>query len=176
MGIVAVLLVAVLYVIITYNTAQRYEAAIKAAYDNNQNVMANAYYGPLEAANLGEKKYRDMLREMVTATTNGWQGKTGQGAMMLWLGQTYPNVSAELQLKIVTIGESGLAQFRAAQTGLIDRGREYKTFLATFPSGAVAGIFGFPRMSNLDEILKPVTDDSTEGSFKTKKRAPIPGG
>lgn len=172
-GVGSVLLIVVFYVVSVFNTGVRYENELKSAYDNNQNVLSNSYYGPLEAAQLGEKKYKDMLLEMVKATSSGYQGATGGKAMMLWLGQTYPNISAELQLKIVTIGETGLAKFQASQTGIIDRGRAYKNYLGTFPSGTIAGMFGFPRMKNLDEILKPVTDDSTETSFKNKKRVPI---
>lgn len=163
----------VFYVVSTFNTAKKFENELEAAYKNNQNVLSNSFYGPLEVAKLGEKKYRDMMKEMVEATAKGYQGATGGKAMMLWLGQTYPNITAELQLKMVSIGEAGLARFQASQTSLLDRGQAYKNFLDTFPSGVIASVFGFPKKLNLEEILTPVTDGSTEESFKSKKRKSI---
>lgn len=169
----AVGLLLVFYVVSMFNTAKRFENELEAAYSNNQNVLSNSFYGPLDVAKLGEEKYKDMMKMMVEQTAKGYQGATGGKAMALWLGQTYPNITAELQLKLVSIGESGLAKFQASQTGLLDRGRAYQNFLDTVPSGTVASMFGFPKKVNLKEILTPVTDDSTEQSFKTKKRAPI---
>jgi hypothetical protein len=171
-GLATVVLI-VLYVVMTYNTAIRFENELETSYKNNQNVLSNSFYGPLEAAKLGEAKYKEMITEMIKQTANGYQGATGGKAMMLWLGQTYPNISAELQLKFVSIGEAGLAKFQSSQTDLLSRGQSYQNFLETMPTSIVAGAFGFPKKINLKEILTPVTDDSTQESFKTKKRAPI---
>ncbi len=167
---VTVLGLVILWVVGVYNQAIRFENELQASYDNNQNILSNSYYGPMEVAQLGEKKYRDMMLEMVKATNQGYQGATGGKAMMLWLGQSYPNISAELQLKLVSIGEKGLAEFGRSQTDLLNRGIVFKNFLETIPGGFVASMMGFPKKLNLKEILTPVTDSSTEESFKTKKR------
>lgn len=171
--VIAIVASAALYALWVYNTATRFENELLAKYEDNQNVLSNAFYGPMDVAKLGEEKYRKMMKEMIDATANGYQGATGGKAMMLWLGQTYPNISAELQLKFVSIGEAGLAKFRTSQTELLDRGRAFQNLLDTMPNGAIAGLFGFPKKVNMKEIMKVVTDDQTEESFKTKKRAPI---
>ncbi|MDQ1344232.1 MAG: hypothetical protein QG650_952 [Patescibacteria group bacterium] len=172
-AVLAAIGLVIFYVMLTYNQAARFENELDTAYKNNQNVLSNAFYGPMDVAKLGEEKYRTMMKEMVEATAKGYQGATGGKAMMLWLGQTYPQITADLQMKLVSIGEAGLAKFQSSQTNLLDRGREYQNFLDTFPSGVIAGVLGFPKKVNLKEILTPVTDDQTEQSFKNKKRAPI---
>lgn len=173
LSIVGGIFIIAFYLVSVYNTARRFENELDAAYKNNQNILSNSFYGPLEVAKLGESKYRDMMKQMIDATAKGYQGATGGQAMMLWLGQTYPNLTSDLQMKLVSIGESGLAKFQASQTTILDRGREYQNFLDTIPSGFVAGLFGFPKKVNLADILRPVTDEATDQSFKTKKRVPV---
>lgn len=170
---VSVICLVVFYLFGIYNTAIRYENQLDAVYKDNQNILSNAYYGPLEAAGLGEQKYKDMMLDIVTATSQGYKGATGGKAIMLWLGQTYPNLSSELQMKFVSIGEKGLAQFGASQTKLLSIGQKYNDFLETRPGGFFANFMGFPKKLNLKEILTPVTDASTQESFKTKQRSPI---
>lgn len=162
-----------LYVLNTYNMAVKFENNIQAVYDNNRNIMANSYYGPLEAAGLGEKKYKEMMIQMVEAVGRGYQGATGGKAMMLWLGQTQPTMTHEMQLKFVSIAEKGLAKLEGSQTDLIARGNVYNDFLGTEPRGSIARFMGFPKV-DLKKILTPVTDNQTEQSFETKRRAPIP--
>lgn len=170
---VAIGVLIAMYFISVFNTAIQFENELEAAYKNNQNILSNSFYGPLEVAKLGEAKYKDMMTEMVKQTANGYQGATGGKAMMLWLGQTYPNITAELQLKLVSIGEVGLAKFQASQTDIQSRGQMYQNFLETFPNRFIVGLFGFPKKLDLKDILTPVTDAATTQSFKTKQRAPI---
>lgn len=161
------------YLLSVYNTAKRYENELETAYSNSQNVLSNSFYGPMEVAKLGEAKYRSLVLDMVRETSKGYEGASGGKAMALWISKNQPNVSHEVAMKLITIGEAGLSRFQTTQTDLLARGNSYKNFLDTAPTGNVAGLMGFPKKINLKEILTPVTDDSTADSFKTKRRVKV---
>ncbi len=106
---------------------------------------------------------------MARVGVEGWQGATGGKAMMLWLNESFPKIDPEIYKKLIDIAERGLGKFEKVQTDLLDRGRSYKDYLVVEPRGFVCRMFGFPKI-DLDKILTPVTDESTDKSFETKRR------
>lgn len=58
-AIVAVLGIVGYQLLGLYNSAVKFEVDIDAKYVDNQNVLSNDFYGKLDAANLGNQKYKD---------------------------------------------------------------------------------------------------------------------
>ncbi len=52
-----------IYFLGIYNACSRYENELDAVYKQNQSVMANSFYGPLETAGLAEKNIKTRSRQ-----------------------------------------------------------------------------------------------------------------
>jgi hypothetical protein len=159
-----------LYLLGIYNTCISYENELNAAYNTNQPVLSNAFYGPLQTAGIAQKEYVDAVGKMARVGIEGWKGATGGNAMMLWLKESFPKIDPEIFKKIIEIGERGLGEFKKTQIDLQDRGRSYYDFLKKMPRGFFCKMFGFPKI-DLKNILTPITDTKTDESFKSKQRA-----
>jgi hypothetical protein len=157
------------YLLGIYNTCITYERELDNVYKQNQSVLSNSFYGPLQTAGIAEQKYKDAVATMARVGVEGWKGATGGKAMMLWLQESFPKIDPEIYKKLIDIGERGLGKFEKVQTDLLDRGRSYQTYLGIQPQGFFCKLFGFPKI-DLKKILTPVTDESTDKSFETKQR------
>jgi Flp pilus assembly pilin Flp len=167
LGLVAFL--AISY-IAAYNTANRLEAGIKAAWTNNQNVLAQYSNRVAEAAQIPAMQ-RDDLKEVVTAALDTRYGDEGSRAMFQFLQEQNPQIDSTVYVQLQRLIEAGRTDFQVAQTGLIDQKRVYETALGSFWQGTMMRVAGFPRV-DLDEY-NVVTNERTEDAFSTGSESPI---
>lgn len=153
-----------------YNTGNRLETALKATYENNQNVLAQYSNRVAEAAQVPAMQRED-LKAVVTAALEARYGDEGSRALFQFLQEQNPTIDSTVYVKLQQIIESGRKDFEIAQTRLIDQKRVYETALGSFWQGTWLGIAGFPR-TNLDDY-KIVTNLRTEEAFGTGMEEPI---
>ncbi len=171
-AIVAVLGIVGYQLLGLYNSAVKFEVDIDAKYVDNQNVLSNDFYGKLDAANLGNQKYKDLMKSMLDGVAQGYQGASGGKAMALWLSNNVPQLDASVAKAFIEIGEKGLTKFSTSQTALISLGQEYTKYYSVQPRGFILGLMGKPS-AGIAEKLKPVTDAKSDESFKTKQRVSV---
>lgn len=178
-GIIALVAVAIVVVLLGltvggwYNTAKNFEIDIRNAEKQSEIVLANEFYGKLDAAKLGNQSYKDLMKAMLEGVRDGYQGASGGKAMALWLSNNVPQLDPSIAKSFIEIGEKGLTKFAASQTTLISIGQSYERWRTDwYRVIVVEKIMGFPS-GDIAEKLKPVTDDQTDQSFKTKKRVSV---
>ena len=76
-GVIALIAVAIVVVLVGltiggwYNTAKNFEIDIRNAEKQSEIVLANEFYGKLDAANLGNQKYKDLMKTMLEGVQIG---------------------------------------------------------------------------------------------------------
>lgn len=153
-----------------YNTGNRLENAIKATYEDNQNVLAQYSNRIAEAAQVPAMQ-RDDLTAVVTAALDARYGEDGSRAMFQFLQEQNPTIDSSVYVELQRIIVAGRQDFQVAQTRLIDQKRVYETALGSFWQGTWMGLAGFPRV-DLDEY-NIVTNARTEEAFSTGTEEPI---
>ena len=147
------------------------EAGIKAAYTNNQNVLAQYSQKVQEVAQV-PAMYTEDLTKVTRAAIEGRYGADGSKAVFQWLKEQNPQLDSKVYVKIQQVVESGRDEFKTAQTRLIDEKRVYETALNTFWHGLWLRIAGYPKI-NLDDY-KVITTAQTDATFAAgKETAPI---
>lgn len=155
------------------NTANEYEIDIRNAEKQSEIVLANEFYGKLDAAELGNQKYKDIMKSMLEGVAQGYQGASGGKAMALWLSNNVPQLDSSIAKKFIEIGEKGLTKFADSQTSLISLGQSYEKWRTKVPRKFfVENMMGYPS-EDIASRLKPVTDAQTDQSFKTKQRVSV---
>lgn len=155
------------------NTANEYEIDIRNAEKQSEIVLANEFYGKLDAAELGNQKYKDIMKSMLEGVAQGYQGASGGKAMALWLSNNVPQLDSSIAKKFIEIGEKGLTKFADSQTTLISLGQSYEKWRTKVPRKFfVENMMGYPS-EDIASRLKPVTDAQTDQSFKTKQRVSV---
>ena len=175
-ALIAIAIVAAVFVVTLigwYNTAKNYEIDIRNAEKQSEIVLANEFYGKLDAAELGNQKYKDIMKAMLQGVADGYQNASGGKAMALWLSNNVPQLDSSIAKKFIEIGEKGLTKFADSQTTLISIGQAYEKWRTDMPRKIfVENLMGFPS-GDIAEKIKPVTDAQTDQSFKTKQRAKV---
>lgn len=159
----------------SYVTAVNYgaqaEAGIKAAYENNQNILAQYSQKVREVAQV-PAMYTEDFTKVTKAAIEGRYGADGSKAVFQWLKEQNPQLDSKVYTKIQQVVESGRDEFKNAQTVLIDKKRVYETSLNTFWRGMWLRIAGFPKIDM--EKYHIITTTETESIFATGKEvAPI---
>lgn len=176
MALVAVAIVAAAFVVTLIgwrNTANEYEIDIRNAEKQSEIVLANEFYGKLDAAELGNQKYKDIMKTMLQGVADGYQGASDGKAMALWLSNNVPQLDSSIAKKFIEIGEKGLTKFADSQTTLISMGQSYEKWRTKVPRKYfVENMMGYPS-EDIASRLKPVTDAQTDQSFKTKQRVSV---
>jgi hypothetical protein len=153
-----------------YNTGNRLEQNIKAAYDQNKNVLSQYSNKVAEAAQIPAMQ-RDDLTKVVEAALKSRYGADGSRAMFQWIQEQNPNINSEVYTKLQQIIEAGRNDFQQSQTEFIDKKRVYETQLGYLWRGFWLRTAGYPKIDL--NAYKIVTDDKTEEAFKTGKQTPI---
>lgn len=175
-GAVSVFLIGVFLILFgSYVSAVNYgaqaEAGIKAAYTNNQNVLAQYTQKVQEVAQV-PGMYTEDFTKVTKAALEGRYGANGSKAVFQWLKEQNPQLDSKVYIKVQQVVESGRDEFQTAQTRLIDEKRVYETALNTFWRGLWLRIAGFPKI-NLDDY-KVITTAQTEATFAAgKETAPL---
>jgi len=142
------------------------EAGVKAQYKQNQNNYDNMWKKFLEASQVN-KAYADDLKELYKNTMIGRYGADGSKATFQFIKEHNPTLDPQTYVKLQAMIEAGRNGFEAEQKQLLDKKREYESFLGT-PSASVFNLFfGYPKI-DLDKF-DIVTSSKTEKVFEDKK-------
>jgi hypothetical protein len=153
--------------------AIRLEQSIVAQYEDNQNAYSRMRTVIAEMAQV-PAMYRDDVLRVYDNAMRGRYGADGSRALFQAIQEHNPNVDAGLYTRLQATIESQRTQFAAGQNSLVDKKREYRTFLT---ESALNGVynsvfgFGFPRI-NLNQY-GIVTSAETQNTFRTGRDEPI---
>lgn len=170
-SLVLVFVVGCSVVVSINNTCVRQEAGIKAQYKENQNNYDN-YFKRVKEMIQVPQMYTEKFKEMYDLTMKARYGAGGSKANWQWLKEMNPNLDPGMWVNVQRTIEAGRVDFESNQKMLLDKKRIYEDdYLKAFPSGAIAGVLGFPKMDikNMDIV----TSEETEKAFKEKKSEPI---
>lgn len=169
--IVAIIIGLAVSYISASNQGNRMEQAIKATWENNENVLAQYGQKVLEAAQVTDMA-RDDIAKVAKEAIQGRYGADGSKAIFQAIKEGNPSVDPTLYRNIQQIIEGGRNEFQNSQTRLIDQKRVYETALGTFWGGMWMRIAGYPRL-DLSKY-KAITTDRASTAFTTgKESAPI---
>lgn len=154
------------------STAIRLEQGITAQYENNQNEYSRMRTVIAEMAQV-PAMYRDDVMRVYDNAMHDRYGANGSQAVFQAIREHNPNVDPGLYTRLEATIESQRTQFAAGQTSLIDKKREYRTFMAESAMNGVYNSvfsFGFPRIDlNRYGI---VTSGETQRTFQTGRDEP----
>lgn len=165
------IMVAVTSYISANNYGARVEADLRAARDDNQNILAQYQQKILEVVQVPEM-YKNDLKEVLTAAMTGRYGENGSKATFQWIQENNLSFDSKLYSNIQDLIAGGRKDFERGQTRMIDIRKGYEAQLNYFWRGLWLRIAGYPKI-NLDEY-KPIVTDRVEETFKTgKESAPL---
>lgn len=128
-----------------WNTGNRSEQQIQAAWENNQNILAQYGQKISEMAQV-PGLLRDDLVSVFTGANEARYGKTGSAAVMQWIQEQNPNLDASTYKPIQQAIEAGRNEFQAAQKSITDIKRSYRTDLGSFWTGLWLRLVGYPTV------------------------------
>jgi hypothetical protein len=174
-GLFALILAITVVCGVSYVSANNYgagiEAQLKAARDDNQNILASYTQKIKEAAQVPDMYVAD-LKKITDAAIQGRYGPDGSKAVFQFLKEQNPNLDSKLYAKLQQIIESGRDEFKNGQTKMLDVRRQYETQQGLFWRGLWLRIAGFPKVDM--NLFKPVVIDSVAAAFeKGREDGPI---
>lgn len=153
-----------------YNSGNSYEQRIIAAWENNENVLAQYGQKITEAAQITDMQ-RDDVADILTGGLEARYGTDGSRAAFQWIQEQNPNVDSTVYVKIQQLVEAGRNEFKVAQTQLVDVKRGYRTDLGSFWRGTWLGIAGYPRINvgfrGGPDDYKPITTRRASDAFES---------
>lgn len=174
LGFIGVLVLAAIVCFSAYvsanNQGVRMENAIKAAWEDNQNVLGNYTLKVQEAAAVPDM-YKNDLKDVMASIMTARMGPDGSKAVFQFFKEANIPFDSSLYTKLQTIIEAGRNEFQAKQTRLIDQKQTYENALGFFWSGMWLRIAGFPKIDL--EKYKPVVAGDTRRAFETGVQAPV---
>jgi hypothetical protein len=170
-GLAMLVVIAIIYLVSTYNTAARMENGVVAVHEDMKNVHASIF-NTMKSQGLSIEKYGDTVIKALDAAMNGRYGADGVKGAMVWIQEQNPTIDASLYSKLQTVIESGYTRFEATQRSKIDRLRVYDNFIDTNPGGAVAKAFGYPKKVTAD-MRQTISTAETKEMMATKEMKTI---
>lgn len=148
-----------------YNLGNRYEATLKAEYQNMENVLAQYSLKVAEVAQVPDVMKADLI-EVNRAALEGRYGENGSQAVFQWIQENYAGtVDPQVYRQIQQVMEAGRNEFQNTQTKFIDIKRQYETDLGYFWRGFWLRLAGYPKKP-LDE-WKVISSEHAQEAFKT---------
>jgi len=141
-----VFLVGIVSYISAANKGNRSEQSVAAAYDANQNILAQYGQKVQEAASVTTLQRDDMIA-VFTGANESRYGKTGSAATFQWIKEQNPSLDQATYVQVQRIVEAGRNEFQSAQNRLVDVKRNYRTALGNFWEGMWLGFAGYPRIN-----------------------------
>jgi hypothetical protein len=154
------------YVLSVRSSANRMEKNVVYQYEQNKNNYDKMWKTFKETAGV-TSMYTEDLEKVYKSAIQGRYGEGGSKAVIQMLKEQNPNFDQSSYKRLQEIIEAGRSDFEENQKMLLDKKKQYVTFLDELPEGAIAGFFGFPKV-DLNQF-QIVTSDRTEGTFKDKK-------
>lgn len=161
---VSLALVGVVSYVSNANYGNRAEKQITAAWENNENILAQYSLKIAEMAQVPDMQ-RDDLKEVYRAALEGRYGADGSKAVFQWLQEQNPQLNAEVYTRLQQTMEAGRNEFRVAQTELIDLKRGYETNLGYIWKGFWLRLAGYPKI-DLSKY-KAITSEYAQEAFET---------
>lgn len=153
------------------NYGSRVEADLRAARDDNQNILAQYQQKILEAAQVPDM-YRDDLGKIIKEAMTGRYGADGSKATFQWIQENNLSFDSKLYVNIQDLIAGGRKDFENGQRRMLDIRKGYDAQQGYFWRGLWLRIAGYPKI-NLDEF-KPIVTDRVEETFKAgKEQAPL---
>lgn len=171
-GFIGLVVLAALIAVTAYVGANDYaagaEAQLRAARDDNKNILAQYQQKVLEAVQVPEM-YKNDLKEVISADVQGRYGPEGSKATVQFLKEHAVNFDAGLYKTITEIIQGGRKDFEIGQTRMIDIRRSYETQLGYAWRGFWLRLAGFPKINLAD--YAPITTEGVETTYKNGKEA-----
>lgn len=176
--LITIFIIGLVSYVSAYNYGNRAENEIVAAWENNENILAQYGQKITEAAQVTEMQ-RDDVAAILTGGLEARYGADGSQAMFQWLQEQNPNVGPEVYTKVQQLVEAGRNEFKVAQTRLVDSKRSYRTALGSLWQGRLwlnlAGYptinVGFPNGSQDDYSV--ITTQRAGDAFESGVEEPI---
>lgn len=171
-SVAVVLVVALVGVFASYVSASNYgagvEAELKAAKENNENILAQYGQKLTESVQVPEMARDDLVKALKEAI-QGRYGADGAKAAVLMVKEQNIGVDPELYRKIQQLIESGRDEFKQGQTKMVDVKRGYETSLNLFWRGKMLALAGYPKINLAD--FKIISTDRAQEAFKNGKES-----
>lgn len=153
------------------NTANGFEADIKAKYTDNKNVYDNGWKRVKELAQVPELQ-TEALQKLYDSALKSRYGAEGSRALFQFITEQNPQLDQSTFRAIQQNIESFRREFAANQTRLVSIKQQYERFLTATTGGRFYNTFGgYPRidLSQFDIV----TSEKTEQDFENKKSEPL---
>lgn len=200
-AIVALLLIIIVSFISSVNTTRNTlitkEQELVAEYKGNQTELSaytNQVKESLGVANVGNDKVGQILKDAISGRYDGnMQPGTG-GSMFSAITEAYPDLTANTAMyaKVQDQVIAGRNQYKNVQNKLIDRARDYETWIQTdfMRSFIVKNVLGAPTdnlkitvgentfrgQDALDKLSQPIMSSEAIKSYETGVSDPVVGG
>lgn len=181
----------------TRNTLIEKEQALVGEYKTNQNELStytNQVTESLGVADAGNDKVGQILKDAISGRYDGKMEPGTGGAMFSAISEAYPDLTANTAMyaKVQDQVIAGRNQYRNTQNKLIDRARDYDTWIKTdfVRSFIVKNVLGAPTddlkitvgqntfrgQDALDKLSQPILSGSAIQSYETGVTDPLIGG
>jgi hypothetical protein len=181
----------------TRNTLIEKEQALVGEYKTNQNELStytNQVTESLGVADAGNDKVGQILKDAISGRYDGKMEPGTGGAMFSAISEAYPDLTANTAMyaKVQDQVIAGRNQYRNTQNKLIDRARDYDTWIKTdfLRSFIVKNVLGAPTddlkitvgqntfrgQDALDKLSQPILSGAAIQSYETGVTDPLIGG
>ena len=170
------ILAATAFIIVTsyisaVNFGAEIEPQLRAARDDNKNILAQYQQKALEVAQV-PAMYSEDFKNVVKSAVEGRYGPNGSQAVMQWIKESQINYDSSMYTKLVDVIQAGRKDFEIGQRRMIDIRARYETNLSYFWTGMWLRIAGFPKVNMAD--FNPITTNDVETTYQNgKESAPL---
>jgi hypothetical protein len=146
-----------------YNTVSTLRLDYQAKLQANHGELDNVKKKISQVAQVSQGQL-DQLDKLYSDYATARTGNSKTGSVMNWIKESIPTADQSTYKYVQTIIVSSRDNWTQRQTELVDKAREYNSYLVTFPGNIILPMMGF-------QIIVPqvVTSSSTERAFETGK-------
>ena len=149
-----------------YNQEITLKNQIVAKQEENKTSFDNMWKKIKQCTNVSDK-YKDGLKEVLTAYTNGRKKESSQ-LLMDWTKEAIPTFDSSIYKQLNNIIVSSRDDFTLNQKQLIDLNRQHDVLLDTFPNNIYFKVMGINKIN-----INVVTSTKTEKTFEIGKEDEI---